>query len=187
MLSYQEQLSNATRSQMESMLELATSLASKAFEGVEKVVDLNMNTMRSSLEDSSAAVQQLLSAKDVQSFLALSASQAQPNAEKAMTYARQLAAITSGVQAEFAKATEAQFADANRKVVALVEEVSKNAPAGSENVVALMKSTLGNATASYEQLTKNTKQVVEAMEINIANAASQMSQAAKANSRSARK
>lgn len=187
MLSYQEQLSNATRSQMETMLEMMTSMATKTFEGMEKIVELNMTVAKTSIEESTAAVQQLLSAKDPQSFMALTASQAQPSAEKALAYARHLAAITSGLQTEFTKATEAQITENNRKVVALVEEVSKNAPAGSENVINFMKSAIGNASAGYEQLSKSTKQAVEAMESNIANATTQMSQAAKASGRAARK
>lgn len=188
MLSYQEQFSNATRSQFEATLELMSSLASKTFEGMEKLVDLNMNVVRNSLEESNTAMQQLLAAKDPQTFFSTTAAQAQPNAEKALAYARHLATIASGLQAEFTKATEAQLAENNRKVVALVEEVSKNAPAGSENVIAFMKSAIGNASAGYEQLSKSTKQAVEAMEININNAASQMTQAAsKANGKTARK
>jgi len=181
MLSYQEQLSNATRSQIQSTLELFAGLATTTFESMEKVVELNMNTVRGSLEDSSATVQQMLGAPDLQSFFSLSASQAQPRAEKALTYVRSLAAITSGLQAEFAQAAEARIADNQRQLFALVEEVSKNAPAGSENVVAFMKTAMGNASASYEQLSKSTKQAVEAMEINLSNATSQIAQnAAKA-------
>ncbi|MDB5797167.1 MAG: phasin family protein [Paucimonas sp.] len=188
MISYQEQLSNATRSQVEAFLELSTSLAAKAFEGVEKVIELNMTVVKSSMEESTAAVQQLLSAKDPQAFFSLTAAQAQPNAEKALAYARHLASIATSLQSEFTKATEAQITENNRKVVALVDEVSKNAPAGSENVVAFMKSAIGNASAGYEQISKSTKQAVEAMESNIANATTQMTQAAaKATGRAARK
>ena len=65
-----------------------------------------------------------------------------------------MAAIAAGTQAEFTKAAETQIAETNRKVISLVDEVSKNAPAGSENVVAAFKASLGNANAGYEQFTK---------------------------------
>ncbi|WP_151446180.1 TIGR01841 family phasin [Lacisediminimonas profundi] len=188
MLSYQEQLSNATRSQMEATLALMTNLTTRTFEGVEKFIELNLTVAKTSLEESTAAVQQLLAAKDPQSFFSLTTAQAQPNAEKALAYGRHLATIASSLQAEFTKATEAQIADANHKVVALVEEISKNAPAGSENAVAFLKSAIGNASAGYEQLSKSAKQAVEAMEGNIASATAQMTQAAaKASGRSAKK
>lgn len=176
MLSYQEQLSNATRTQIEAAMQLVAGLATTTFEGVEKVVDLNMNIVRSSLEDSSATVQQLLGAKDLQSFLAMGASQAQPGAEKALSYMQNLAAITSSISAEYARAAEARIADNQRQLFALVEEVSKNAPSGSENAIAFFKSALDNASAGYAQLSSSTKQAVEAMENNIANVTSQVAQ-----------
>lgn len=176
MLSYQEQLSNATRTQIEATMELVAGLAATTFEGVEKMVDLNMNIVRSSLEESSATVQQLIGAKDLQAFFTLGSSQAQPGAEKALDYVRSVAAITSGVSAEFARVAEARIADNQRQLFALVEEVSKNAPAGSENAIAFFKNALGNASAGYEQFSKNTKQAVEALETNIANVSSQVSQ-----------
>jgi phasin family protein len=178
MFSFQEQFSAATKSNLEAQIALMTAFTNKAFESVEKIIDLNMNVAKASLEESTANVQQLLAAKDAQEFLSLSAAQAQPNAEKVLSYGRHLAGIVSSTQAELTKAAEAQITENNRKVVSLVEEISKNAPAGSENAVALFKSALGNASAGYEQLTKTTKQAVEAFETNINSATSQFSQAA---------
>jgi phasin family protein len=143
-----------------------------------------MNVAKASLEESAANVQQLLSAKDPQEFFALSAAQAQPTAEKAFAYSRHLASIASSTQAEFAKAAEVQIAETTRKVTALVDEVSKNAPAGSENAIAFVKSAIGNANAGYEQVAKTTKQAVEALEANMNTATNQLFQAAaKANGR----
>jgi phasin family protein len=187
MFSIPEQFSAATKTQIESQLAMFTALTNKAFEGVEKIVDLNMNVIKASLEESTAAAQQIMAAKDPQEFLSLTTAQTQPNAEKAIAYGRHLASIASSTQAEFTKAAEAQIADTNRKVLALVEEVSKNAPAGSENAVAMIKSAIGNANAGYEQLTKTTKQAVETLEGNLNNAVSQFSAAAEKNTARAKK
>ncbi len=174
----QDQFAAATKANFEAQIALITSLTNKAFESVEKLVDLNLNAVKSSLEDSNSAAKQLLAAKDPQELSSLLAAQAQPNAEKALAYGRHVASIASSAQAEFTKAAEEQVAEANRKVLALIEEASKNAPAGSENVVALVKSAFGTANASYEQLANSTKQAVEALEANLNTAVSQMSQAA---------
>lgn len=187
MIAFQDQISAATKSQLESQLALFSNLTAKTFEGVEKFIDLNLNVARASLEESAAAVQQLIAAKDMQEFLSLTAAQTQPNAEKALAYGRHLAGIATGVQSEYTKAAEAQFEENNRKVIALIEELSKNAPAGSENVLALFKSAVGNVNAGYEQLSKTTKQAVEAMEANINNVATQVTQATAKASRAAGK
>jgi phasin family protein len=178
MFAIPEQFSNATKANFESQFAAFSSLTAKAFESMEKLVELNITAAKASLDESSAAARQLMSAKDPQEFFSLSAAQAQPTAEKAMSYGRQLASIAAGTQAEFTKAAESQIAETNRKVISLVDEVSKNAPAGSENVVAALKATIGNASAGYEQLSKTTKQAVETMETNMNAAVTQFTQAA---------
>jgi hypothetical protein len=62
-------------------------------------------------------------------------------------------------------------------VISLVEEVSKNAPAGSENAVAMLKSAIGNANAGYEQFTRTAKQAAESIESNLTSAVSQFTAA----------
>ncbi len=178
MFAIPEQFSNATKANFEAQIALLTELTNKTFESVEKILDLNINVVKTSLEESTAAAKQLLSAKDPQEFFSLSAAQAQPNAEKAIAYGRHLATIASSAQAEFTKAAEAQLAENSRKVISLVDEVTKNAPAGSESAVAFIKSAIGNANAGYEQLTKTTKQAVDALETNLNTATSQFVQAA---------
>ncbi|WP_395401750.1 TIGR01841 family phasin [Pseudoduganella sp. UC29_106] len=178
MFSIPEQFSNATKANLESQFALFSSLTNKAFEGVEKVVDLNLTAAKASLEESSAAAKQLLAAKDPQEFFTLSAAQAQPTAEKAIAYGRHLASIASGTTAEFSKAAEVQIAETNRKVISLVDEVSKNAPAGTENAVALFKSALNNANAGYEQFTKSAKAAAETLEANVNAAVNQFASAA---------
>lgn len=178
MSSFQEQISAATKANLENHFALLTALTGKAFESVEKVIELNMSVAKAALEESTSNARQLLAAKDPQEFIALSASQVQPTAEKATTYGREVMSIVSGLQAEVSKAAESQIGEQSRKLASLVDEVSKTAPAGSENVVAFMKTAIANANAGYEQLTKSTKQAVETMGANMNNAAAQVSQAA---------
>lgn len=173
-----DQLSNVARANFESQLAIFTALTGKAFESVEKMIDLNLNAAKATLEDSSSAARQMLSAKDPQEFFALTAAQAQPAAAKAVAYSRHLASIAANAQAEFARTAEEQFADTARKVSELVDDVAKNAPAGSENMIAIVKSAIGNANAGYEQISKTTKQAVEVMEANMNTAVTQFSQAA---------
>ena len=183
MFTVPEQFSTATKANFDTQLALMTALTGKAFEGVEKFIELNMTVVKTSFEESTAAAKQLFSAKDPQEFFSLSTAQVQPTAEKALAYGRHLATIASNTQA-----AETQLTETNRKVLALFEEVSKNAPAGSEGVVEFVKSAIGNANAGYDQLSKTTKQAVEAIETNMNSAVNQITQAAaKATPRSASK
>jgi phasin family protein len=179
MFAIPEQFSNATKANLESQFALFSSLTAKTFEGMEKLVELNINAARTSLESSQNVTRQLLGAKDPQEFFAVTASQAQPTAEKAMSYSRQLASIASGTGAEFSKVAETQIVETNRKVIALVDEVSKNAPAGSESIVAAVKTAISNANAGYEQFSKTSKQAAETIENNVSAAVNQFSATAR--------
>jgi phasin family protein len=100
MFAFPEQFSNATKANLESQFALLTALTSKTFEGVEKLVELNINTAKASLENSSSAARQLLAVKDPQEFFAVTASQAQPSAEKALAYSRQVASSAAPPRAQ---------------------------------------------------------------------------------------
>lgn len=176
MFSVPEQFSNATKANLDAQLALLTTLASKTFAGVEKFVELNMTVAKTSFEESSAFAKQLITAKDTQEFFQLSTTYAQPVAEKALSYGRHFTNIATSTQTELAHTIETQIAETSSKVMSLFEDVTKNAPAGSQNVVAMLKTVIGNANASYDQLTKTTKQAVETLEENLSSVASQMSQ-----------
>ncbi|MDO8418674.1 MAG: phasin family protein [Rubrivivax sp.] len=141
-------------------------LTAKAFEGVEKLVELNLQVARTTLTEAAETTQAALAVKDAQELLALQASLLQPAAEKAASYSRHLYDIMAGTQAEVAKVTESQLADSQKKVLALVDNAVKNAPAGSESAVALVKSAVAAANNAFDSVQKATKQATEVAEAN---------------------
>jgi ElaB/YqjD/DUF883 family membrane-anchored ribosome-binding protein len=120
----------------------------------------------------------MASAKDPQAMLAASGSQVQPSVEKAMDYNRRLAEISESVYTEFARLAEAQVAESRKKLEEKIEEAARNAPPGSENAIAAMRSLLGNADATYEQMMTSTRQSLEALRANMAAAGERFTQAA---------
>ena len=130
-----EQFAAAQKAQLATLL----GLAATGLDAAEKLATLNLETARAALAEADAQAQSLLGAKDVQSLLALQAELLQPAPEKAGAYGRKLYDIVSGVQAELSKVAEAGAADAQKKFAALVESAAKNAPAGSEQAVAMAK------------------------------------------------
>lgn len=178
MFPIQDQISVATKASLEAQLALYTSLTNKTLESIEKLVNLNLNAVRASMEESAVATKQILAATDTQQFISVLSSQTKPNFEKALAYSSHLAGIATSTQSEFTRAAERQIAEINRKVTELVEDAVKKAPSGSESLVALMKSAIDNANTSYEQLSRTSKQAVEALEANVSTAVTQLSQSA---------
>jgi phasin family protein len=130
-------------------LETLFGLTSKAFEGVEKLVELNVTASRAALSEAAQHTQAVLSAKDAQELLSLQANLFQPLAEKTAAYSRHLYDIASGTGAEFAKTFESQASDLQKNFSALVDTTAKNAPAGSETAVAVMKSAVSAANNAF--------------------------------------
>jgi phasin family protein len=108
-------------------IETLFGLTSKAFEGVEKLVELNVTASRAALSEAANHTQAVLGVKDAQELLALQAGLFQPLAEKTAAYSRHLYDIASGTGAEFGKAFEAQASDAQRAFTNLVDSAAKNA------------------------------------------------------------
>jgi phasin family protein len=79
-------------------------LTNKAFEGVEKLVELNLQVAKTALSEAADTTAAALSVKDAQELLSLQAGLLQPTAEKAAAYSRHLYDIASATGAEVAKA-----------------------------------------------------------------------------------
>lgn len=170
-----EQFAAAQKAQLATLL----GLAATGLDAAEKLTALNIEAARAALAEADAQAQSLLGAKDVQSLLALQAELLQPAPEKAGAYGRKLYDIVAGVQAELSKVAEAGAADAQKKFAALVESAAKNAPAGSEQAVAMAKAAFAAANDAFGNAQKAAKQAAEAAEANIVKFTSATKPAAK--------
>lgn len=141
-------------------------LTGKAFEGVEKLVELNLQVAKAALTEAGEAATAALSVKDAQELLALQASYLQPSAEKAAAYARHVYDITAATNAEVTRVAEVQLAEVQQKFMGLVDSASKNAPAGTENAVALVRSAVAAANNAFESVQKAAKQAADVAEAN---------------------
>jgi phasin family protein len=147
-------------------LETLFGLTTRAFEGVEKLVELNMTASKAALAEAAGATQTILTVKDAQELLALQASMFQPLAEKTSAYSRHLYDIAAGTGAEFGKTFEAQATDVQKKFMAVVDNAAKNAPAGSETAVAVFKSAVAAGNNALESVQKAVKQATDVAEAN---------------------
>lgn len=167
-------------------LETLFGLTSKAFEGVEKLVDLNMTASKAALIEAADSSKAVLSVKDAQELLALQATLFQPLAEKTASYSRHLYEIATTTSTEFGKAFEAQATDMQKKFMAAVDGAAKNAPAGSESAVAAFKTALSAGNTALESVQKAVKQASDMAQANFHAVADTATQAAKTASRAKR-
>jgi phasin family protein len=159
-----EQFAAANKASVEAML----SLANTALASAERIAALNLNTARSLLEDGVANTKAILGAKDPQEAMAVQASLAQPNVEKAVAYTRSVYEISAQSKEEVSKLLEGQFGDFQKQVAGLLDKAAKSAPAGSDVAVNAVKSAIAAATSAFDSMNKAAKQVAEIAEANVA-------------------
>lgn len=159
-----EQFALANKAAVDSLL----SLANTALASAERVAALNLNTARSVLEDSVANTKAILGTKDVQEAISVQASLAQPSVEKAVAYTRSVYEIGAQTKDDLVKLVEAQYADFQKHVAALLDQSSKTLPIGSDVAVAAVKSAINATNSAFDSLNKAAKQVSEIAEANVA-------------------
>ena len=123
-----EQVVAANKANVETLF----GLTNKAFEGVERRVELNLQV-----------------------------------AKAALAYGRHVYDIAATTNAEVGKVAETQMAEMQKKFLSGVDSAIKNAPAGTESAVSLVKSAIAAANNAYESVQKAAKQAAEIADANI--------------------
>lgn len=165
-----EQFAQATKALFEFQLETFNTLTSKAVQGLEQVVQLNLDTARSGLGKNLETGREISQASDPKAAMAAASARMQ-NLTNVAEYNHQLGQILADIHTEFTTAAEAHLAEARSNLSALIYDVTKNVRPGSENAVDIVKTAIDNAFAGYEQVTKATRQAVSAFEEQLAKAA----------------
>ena len=157
-----EQIMASHKANIETMF----GLTHKAFEGIEKLVELNVQATKAALAETANHAQAVMGVKDAQELMALQAGMVQPLAEKTAAYSKHLYDIAAAAGADMSKNIEAQAAETQKKVMTLVDSATKNAPAGSETAVTAMKSAVAAANNAFESVQKAVKQASDMAEAN---------------------
>jgi phasin family protein len=158
-----EQFVAANKASVDALFTVATA----QFAAFERLSALNFNTTKAAFEDSVSQAKALLSVKDAQEFVNLTAAAAQPSLEKVIAYSKNVYEVATQTQAEVSELAETRAAEMNKTVVSLMDRLTKNAPAGSDVAVAAVKSAMAAANSAYDSFTKVVKQATDLAEANV--------------------
>ncbi len=158
-----EQIAAAQKANLETL----SGLTNQALQSIEKLVELNMHIAKQSLSDSMSSAKKALEVKDIQQLLAHQAAAVQPMAEKIMAYSRHLYELAHETQASFTESAEKEFQVGQKKINSLVEDWTKNAPAGSDAAVEAMKQAIASDTNVFETSQKAVKHAVKVAQSNL--------------------
>ena len=151
-------------------LTASSAVMGKTLESFQKLAELNLKAATESFSQSTEQLKTLMAAKDPQQAAKLLAEMAKPSPALS-AYAKDFYELSSKAGAELAAMAEKQIADGNKQLLGAVELLAKNAPAGSEGAVQVLRTTLTAASAAYDQVFKATKQLSEQAEAGLANVA----------------
>jgi phasin family protein len=178
-----EQIAAAQKANLETL----TGLTNQALQSIEKLVELNLAIAKQSLSDSVNNAKKALEVKDIQQLLAHQAETVQPMAEKIMAYSRHLYDLAHETQANFTQSAEKELQAGQMKMNALVEDWTKNAPAGSDAAVQAMKQAIASANNVFETSQKAVKHAVEVAQINMTSATDAVMETAQTVSKATKK
>jgi phasin family protein len=139
--------------------------------GAEKLSTLNVKAGRNAIDSATEAAQSFSGVKDPNELIALSGTSAQPSFEKMVSYTRDVVGIATGVSAEIGKVVEQQISDANRRVAELLDSAARNAPAGSEQALALLRSAVAAGNVAFDTSSKVSRQAADWAQANFTAAA----------------
>lgn len=160
------QFSDLQKSQLDALY----ALSHVAFNTTERLAELNLAAMKAAMDESAATTQSLLGVKDAQDMVAVGSTITQPSMHKFVGYGRNVYSIMSSANAEVRKVVESQIAEGNSKAAQFVEFATRNAPAGSEPMVAMFKNAVAACNTAYDTFNKAARQAFDAAESNLASA-----------------
>jgi phasin family protein len=149
--------------------QLGTAFGASAtvFEGVEKIVRLNMQAARATLDEFTEATRAVLNVTHPQQLLALSSAAVEPTTAKWTGYAGQVYAIVAATGAQLRALAEQTAAEAQGNLVSAVEEAMKNAPSGSEGATAFVKQAFTTANNAFENMQSTVRQMTDAADAQV--------------------
>ena len=153
--------------------------SARAFEGFEKLVELNLQAGKAALAEGADSARALLSTKDVSDLVGLQGAAVLPAVEKLTVHARQVIEIVAATNADIGKIAQESAVDAQKVLATSFDFVVNNAPAGTESALAFIKAAVAAANNAYETVQNAVKQATEVAEANVKAATATTTKAAR--------
>ena len=148
----------------EAAIEQFSYFAKLSLANVEKFAELGLGAAPESVTLATKHAQSIAGARDVNEVIALNSAALEPALKRAYTYSRTAFEAATETNNEVKRVLEKQNAEVQKAAVAAIEEAFKYAPAGSETVVANVKSAIAAAQSAYENLAAINKQIYDTVE-----------------------
>ena len=146
---------------------ISSDFTSKYVESFEKISQLNIDYCKSNFDKLNQISSKYMGVKDPQDFTTITKTEFSSLQEDFTDYFKSVYKINSKLVKDVSELSEINSSEFNKYVSENVAEFSKNAPAGSEGIVEMTKSSIAASTSTYDALSNAAKQVFELVENNV--------------------
>jgi phasin family protein len=157
MLLTQEQITAANKANLETLVQLSR----KAFDGVEQLMELNLQVAKALMQENVDYLQDSSKAKDIKEYMSMQANFVQPMTEKAIAYGRHFYNIANETQTGINEVAKSDLQKRTSQIKQLMTDLSAQTPGSSDAMVNLIKQAVANASNAFESTQKAVKQAVD--------------------------
>ncbi|WP_255987419.1 phasin family protein [Chitinolyticbacter albus] len=166
-------------------LEKSLRLSQIVFNGVERLVGLQLGIARDVLAEQAQAAKALAEVKDAQGLVALQKQLAQPSVDKVLQAARSVFDVASATQHEVNRLVEEQVLGFNKNLISSLDKAAEVAPVGSGAAVAVFRNAVETAANTYDAVTRSTQKIASELTQAAVAGAEQAAKVAKQQSKAA--
>jgi len=148
----------------EAAIEQFSYFAKLSIANVEKFAELGLGAARESVVLATKHAQSIAGARDANEVFALNSAAVEPALKRAYALSRTAFEAAADTSNEVKRVIEKQNAEVQKAAVAAIEEAMKYAPAGSETMVANVKSAIAAAQSAYDNVLAINKQIYDTVE-----------------------
>ena len=142
-----------------SIVDSAIKFAKVSFDSAERMIALNLEAAKVSLDVTAKNANAATSVKDVQELNGLRTKAGETGLEFIVGYSKNLYDISTAAQAQYSSLVEERVSAFQKTVAEGIDKAAKNAPAGTDVAFAALKSSMAASTAAMDTMSKASKQV----------------------------
>ncbi len=153
----QEQITAANKANLETLAQLSR----KAFDGIEKLMELNLQVAKTLMQENVEHLQDSSKAKDIKEYMSMQANFVQPMTEKAIAYSKHFYSIANDTQSGINEVSKADIQKLSTQMQKSMKDISSQTPNNSDAMVNLIKQAVANASTAFESSQKAVKQAID--------------------------
>lgn len=135
----------------EAQSQMFSDMTRNFFEAAQKIAELNMQTAKTMADEFLSSAQQMMISRDPFEMVSLTATQAQPMAEKVRAYQQHLTNIATQSQVEMVKTAESHVPKTAQTASAMADELARKATEETEKAAQRQKTAVEKMSASTQR------------------------------------